>query len=454
MTSVLLMQPKFLRLLSVMWNTLSLLLLPFLLMGQELEVRLPTRSTLRPIYLSNFHADDYDWRSLEEFRSILEFDLNTNGFSTVISRRDDLEETLHFPNVREKFDLNLWKKEKIPFCLAANVSQNRLELIAFNTEKGTSKRYPVISLERKALHQLADTVQKDLFGKEGIASLRILFTQRTKNEMGKGREWLSEVWVCDSDGENKRQVTKEKSYCLSPYFIPNRPNEFFYVSEKSGQSKIYRSSLLNPTPELMVELRGNQALPSLSRTGNQMAFITDVAGRPDLFVQNFDQKGKMIGKARQLFSAPRATQATPTYSPDGKQVAFVSDKDGPPRIYLMNVISPKETQRPHLHLLTKKNRENTSPAWSPDGSKLAYSAKIDGIRQIWIYDFVTEEEIQLTTGPENKENPSWAPDSFHLVYNTESEDSCELYLIHLNQGEPVQISKGPGQKRFASWEFR
>ncbi len=419
-----------------MWKFISLLL-PLLLMGEDLEVRLTTRSTLRPIYLS----------CEGEMRGILEFDLNTNGFCSVMDRRDDLEESLH-----AEFSPTIWKKEQIPFCIVAHVVQNHLEAAAFNIEKGTLKKYPPTPLERHAIHRLADALQKDLFGKEGIASLRLIYAQRTKNGTEKGREWLSEIWVSDADGAGARQVTADKSYCLSPYFLPNRGDEFFYVSEKSGQSKIYRSSLSNPKSELMVDLRGNQALASLSSKGTQMAFITDVAGRPDLFVQNFNERGQMLGKARQLFSAPRATQATPTFSPDGKQIAFVSDKDGPPRIYVLNAAGSKEA--PHPRLLTKKNRENTSPAWSPDGTKLAYSAKVDGVRQIWIYDFLTEEETALTTGPENKENPSWAPDSFHLVYNTESEESCELFFIHLNQCEPIQISKGPGQKRFASWELR
>lgn len=437
-----------------MWKWINFLLLPFFLISQELEVRLPTRSTLKPIYLSNLHTTEFDWRYFEELRTVLEFDLNANGFCTVLPRRSDLEETFHFPDVRSTFDLSVWKKEKIPICLVADVVENRLKLTAFNIEKETAKQYPPVPLERKAIHRLADAIQKDLFGQEGIAHLRLIYTQRMKNSDEKGLDWLSEIWISDSDGGNPKQLTSEKSYCLSPSFIPNSEDAFFYVSEKSGQSKIYRASVANPEGELMVDLRGNQALPSLTKQGTQMAFITDVAGRPDLFVQNFDEKGQMIGKARQLFSAPRATQATPTYSPDGKQLALVSDKDGPPRIYLLNVTNAKSTQRPRLHLLTKKNRENTSPAWSPDGTKLAYSAKVDGVRQIWIYDFVTEQEIPLTTGPENKENPSWAPDSFHLVYNTEGEENCELYLLHLNQGEPIQISKGPGQKRFASWEIR
>ncbi len=427
-----------------MWNFISFLLFPFLLIGQELEVHLATRSLLKPIYLSSFGSD------FEEWRRILEFDLNANGFCSVVQKRNDLEEMLHFPDVRANFNLAAWRKEKIRFCLVACVSQNQLELTAFNIEQGTSKKYSPILLERKAIHRFADALQKDLFGKEGIASLRLIYTQRTKNGTEKGHEWLSEIWISDSDGANARQITSENSYCLSPYFLPNRTDEFFYVSEKSGQSKIYRASLSNPKGQLMVDLRGNQALPSLSKKGTQIAFITDAAGRPDLFIQNLDEKGCAIGKARQLFSSPRATQATPTYSPEGKQIAFVSDKDGPPRIYAIDIGA--ESPRPRL--LTKKNRENTSPAWSPDGTKLAYSAKVDGVRQIWVYDFLTEEETPLTTGSGIKENPSWAPDSFHLVYNTENEEGCELYLIHLNGGEPIQITKGPGQKRFASWELR
>ncbi|MBM3184047.1 MAG: translocation protein TolB, partial [Chlamydiae bacterium] len=153
---------------------------------------------------------------------------------------------------------------------------------------------------------------------------------------------------------------------------------------------------------------------------------------------------------RQIYSSPHATQASPTFSPDEKNIAFVSDKDGPPRIYVMHLPGAKDTQRFKPELITIKNRENTSPAWSPNGKKLAYSAKTDGIRQIWIYDFATKEEIQLTQGPENKENPAWAPDSLHLVYNTESATGNELYLIHLLEAEPISIGKG----RFASWETR
>ncbi len=436
------------------------ILLPLALFSESLEVSLPTKNAKTSLYITRLHvpSSEFDWRYYDELRQVLEFDLNANGFSSVMEINDSLEESLQFPDVRSHFDLASWKKERIPYVLSIQVFQNRFQLIVFNINKESSKKYSEFVLsgkiekDRSEIHRLADAVQKDLFGVEGVASLKILYSKRYKE----GDMWQSEIWVCDSDGANDSRVISDKGYCISPGFFPpfgSQKEDFFYVSFQDGQSKIYRSGLHQTSGEPMILLRGSQVLPAINRNGTQMAFITDVAGRPDLFIQNLDGRGKMVGKARQLFSAPRATQASPTYSPDGKQIAFVSDKDGAPRIYSIDVLGPKDTKRPNPRLLTKMNRENTSPAWSPDGSKLAYSAKVDGVRQIWIYDFESGLESAVTSSPQNKENPSWAPDSLHLVYNTESDDECELYRVHIHQKNPMLVSKGPSQKRFACFSF-
>jgi len=446
-----------------MWKLASILF-AISLWSENLEVSLATRSNVKPLYMSRIHTDptEWDWRYFDELRSVLEFDLNQSGMASVAPLAQELEDLFDWSDVRKNFKIEKWSKERFPYVLAIEVGAKQFTLTAFDIEKGTSKKYPSIALagrietDRRTIHRLSDALQKDIFGIEGVASLRILYAQREKNKSSDGLAWISEIWISDSDGANARQLTSEKGYCLSPVFLPKTGEdpEFIYVYNNEGQSKIYRSCLSKPLGIPSISLRGNQALPAVSKKGNQIAFITDVAGRPDLFVQNFDSKRQMVGKARQLYSSPRATQASPTFSPDGKKIAFVSDKDGPPRIYLLDVLDPKETKRAKPFLLTVKNRENTSPAWSPDGKKIAYAAKTDGVRQIWMYDFEKEEEIQLTSGPETKENPAWAPDSLHLIYNTESDGSCELYLLNVHLPDPVQISKGPGQKRFASWETR
>jgi TolB protein len=439
-----------------MWTICRYLLLPICLFGEILEVSLPTRMSKPSLYLTQLHVPSsaFDWRYFDELRQVLESDLESQGSISLVGMNSSLEEKFIWPDVRGSFDLNLWKKNQISYVLTIQVVDNRFQLIVFDIGKASSKKYSEFTLtgslekDRRAIHRLSDEVHKDLFGVQGISSLQILYSKRSKVEDG----WNSEIWICDFDGANNRPVITDKGYCMSPGFFPGG-DLFYYVSFQDGQSKIYKSSLSQRSSEQMISLRGSQALPAINKKGDQMAFITDVAGRPDLFIQNLDGRGKMVGKARQLFSMPRSTQASPTYSPDGKQIAFVSDKDGSPRIYVIDVIGPKDTKRPVARLLTKVNRENTSPSWSPDGTKLAYSAKVDGVRQIWVYDFALQEERAITSGMLNKENPSWAPDNLHLVYNTETEDDCELYRVHMIHKKPIQISKGPDQKRFAAWGF-
>jgi len=452
-------------LLSAMWKSIRILFIfcVFALHAEELEVLLSTKASLSPIYLTELYVSEEqaDWRYPEELRLLLAFDLANNGYSCIAPAKRDWDKRISWPEPRSRFDTAFWNSEKIPFVVAVQASKTSLSVTAFHIARGSSKRYPEIPLtgspesDRRAIHQLADMIQKDLFGTLGVASRQILFSQRVKNIGQDGPEWLSDIWIADWDGANARRLTMAKGYCITSAFLPpgisRAPGEFYYVASDGGQTKIYRSSEQGKNP--MIQLRGSQLLPSIAPNGAQIAFISDAGGRPDLFIQNLDKMGQQIGRARQLFSAPSSTQASPTYHPDGHKLAFVSDKDGVPRIYTLEISDSRSTKKVMPKLISRKNRENTSPAWSPDGTKLAYSARTDGVRQIWIYEFAEDREWQLTTGPDNKENPSWAPDSLHLVYNTETEDVSELFLINLRQQEPVQISTGFGQKRFPSWNL-
>jgi TolB protein len=310
--------------------------------------------------------------------------------------------------------------------------------------------------DRRQIHQMADAIFKALFDSEGIASTRILYTKKTQQ----GKTWISEVWESDYDGQNARQVTSDSGYAITPTYFPAKPGYasggLFFVSYKTGQPKIYYQSLSgDTTPRRLSYMRGNQLMPTISRQRDKVAFVSDITGNPDLFIQPFSPENGVAGKPYQIFSTNKATQGTPTFSPDGSQVAFVSNKDGVPRIYMMNTPEPGTSLKNiKAQLITKHNKESTAPSWSPDGTKIAYCSSVKGIRQIWVYDLATREERQLTQGPGNKENPSWAPNSLHLVFNSTDANACDLYLINLNQPKATKITFGTGEKHFPSWEPR
>lgn len=447
----------------------SLSLLPLTLTANEddhLVIGLSTESSLTPLYLLPLTADQSDLSStyLQQLEQVLAFDLHHNG-STVLAKRtrqnDSLGQSGSFNQIGSADE---WRAQNIFYVIKPQVQGRALAVLLLDAQKHALKSLEPLALtgdlnqDRRQVHRAADLIHKALFGKEGIASTRILYALKTKNSSDSSK-WISEVWEADYDGGNARQLTRERSTNVTPIYLPPKPGYlsggFLYVSYQLGQPKIYLSSLKEGKSQRLCNLQGNQLMPAISPQRDKIAFICDVTGNPDLFLQSFSPEKGAIGKPYQIFSARQATQGSPTFSPDGKQIAFVSDKDGSPKIYVMKIPEPGTSLKGiKATLITRANRENSAPAWSPDGTKIAYCARGKGERQIWMYDFTTRQEKQITQGPGHKENPSWAPNNLHLVFNSSDMNQNELFLINLNQLEAIQITAGAGEKRFPNWEPR
>ena len=430
---------------------------------EEIRIYLSTTSSFEPIYIGKLTSDhslgpDY----LSQLESILNFDFSYNGSTKVLPVNDPRENVLAQPTPAQRFNSATWKNWGVLHVIQGVIRNKSLSISVFSSQTSSLKQFPevllngVLAKDRMQLHRLADAIYKTLYGQSGVASSRILYAVKQKKQ----DKWISEIWSCDWDGGNPKQITREGSYSITPVFIPSSSkyanDKFMYVSYKMGQPKIFLASFHEGIGKRLIDLRGNQLLPAISPQRDKVAFICDAAGkadgRADLFLQKFNPEKGETEKPFQLFSYPRSVQASPTFSPDGSKIAFVSDKDGAPRIYIIEATF--STKRPIPVLITKQNHENACPAWSPDGKKLAYSAKTRGTRQIWIYDFERKEEWQLTDGSGNKENPSWAPNSQHLVFNSTDGHISELYIVNLNQPDVVKISQGSGIKHYPAWGTR
>ena len=420
---------------------------------EEIRIYLSTTSPLEPVYIGKLGSDgslspDY----LAQLESVLNFDFSHNGSTNVLPVNEQREKALS-----QKFNAATWKSWGALHVIKGDIVNKSVSVSVFSSQTSSLKQFPAIALsgvlarDRVHIHRLADAIYKTLYGQPGVANTRILYAAKQKSN----DKWISEIWSCDWDGGNPKQLTREGSYSITPVFIPSN-DRFLYVSYKMGQPKVFIASFNEGVGKRLIDLRGNQLLPAISPKRDKVAFICDAAGkadgRTDLFLQEFHPEKGETGKPVQLFSYPRSTQASPTFSPDGSKLAFVSDKDGKPRIYVISATFT--SKRPTPVLITKQNQENSCPSWSPDGKKLAYSAKTKGTRQIWIYDFETKEEWQLTDGTGNKENPSWAPDSKHLVFNSTDGHISELYIVNLNQPDVVKISQGAGIKHYPAWGTR
>ena len=422
---------------------LFLFLCSFLSANEEIVVHLSSKSDLPTIYLAKCVG------APKEVEEVLRFDLSCMGSAEMLSENPQWESYISQEN---------YTQCKADYIVKSSVQDNKLSLSIVTKKSGSVQRIENVQLsgthaDRKVVHQVADRIHELLFGKPGIATTKILYTIRTRTGENSSK-WVSEVWEADYDGAAAKKLTNDGALSVTPTYLPHCVQGhfpyFFYVSYREGQPKIYLGN--NGQSKRVTYIDGNQLMPAVSPQKNKIAFICDVAGNPDLFMQSFSVEKGVVGKAYKIFSAPFAAQGTPVFSPDGKKLAFVSNKDGSPRIYMITIPEEGAAQKSKPFLISKQNRDNTSPSFSPDGRKMAYSAMTKGVRQIWTYDFAEGRETQLTYGSANKENPVWAPNSMHLLFNSETYEGCELYMINLHQKEAVKISRGPGEKRFPAWE--
>ncbi len=432
-----------------------------LLQAEEIVVHLPVDNDKNClVYLAKLRPCEIPLQ--QTIFDTLVYDISHNGRTTLIPINETLQYTAHLDDPEEAFKVKIWKDANARYVIVPKIVRGELQVKVFDVNTATLKTlHPYmltgdLSQDMRGLHKISDVIHEIMYGTPGIASKRILYSYQPKVDP-ESQVWHAEIWEMEYDGKNARQVTEENHYTISPSVFPLPSSDsnnyhFMYVTYKQGQPRIYFASRKAPKGRPLVPLRGNQLLPSFAKKGDKIAFISDVGGRADLFVQSFSIERGVLGKPIQAYTFPGAVQASPTFSPDGSKLAFVCDKSGTPRVYLIDIAEISKTRKiPEAVLISKKNRDNTAPSWSPDGKKIAYSAKINGVRQIWIYDVEAGEEWQLTVGLGDKENPTWAPDSFHLAYNTTS-PTFDIFVLNLGQREPKKLTEGPGKKHYPTFE--
>lgn len=331
-------------------------------------------------------------------------DLELSGYFKVLDPRSYVESpgNCTAPDAQKYDD---WRVTRSEWLVKGNVvgsgSSVRIQLylhdvpgerVALGKEyEGTVEDIPRIA------HKFANEIMKVVTGEYGPFGSQIAFSGRV------GR--FKDLFVMDMDGSNVRQLTNERGLALSPEW------------DRSGRRLLY-TSYRRRIPDLFildVASRGSVPLtsgPTLEVGGVFLPngnVITSVTEQSDSGLVELTPTGQSV---RALTPRNRAIDVSPTLSPDGTRLAFCSDRAGGPQIYVMPV-GGGEAKR--ISFVT--SRYCTSPAWSPKGDRIAFVCRADGGFQMFVAGVGGENPIQLTSGGDN-EDPSWSPDGRYLAYGS------------------------------------
>ena len=278
--------------------------------------------------------------------------------------------------------------------------------------------FPAGADSRELAKSAVDAVIEKAFSQlkvRGFCRSKIAFTA----ESAPG---IRNVFICDIDGGNLRQITQYRSLNVEPSWSPDARSIYFSKYHPSGMS-IVETTVATPRRSRVISSSpGINTGAAVSPDGSRLAVILSPDHQVDLYCLGLKQR------ERRRLTRGIAVEASPCWSPDGRSIAFVSDRRGNPRVYTCDLSGN------NLKLIPSIGNDAVTPAWSTDG-KIAYATRIGGNYTIAVYNMNTGENRRVVQLDGNWESPGWAADNRQVVCKRTVGNSSALYVIDTQTGK-------------------
>ncbi|MEA1945870.1 MAG: Tol-Pal system beta propeller repeat protein TolB [Thermodesulfobacteriota bacterium] len=312
-------------------------------------------------------------------------------------------------------------------------NQVEMELRLYDTFKEkllVGKKYKgLIKDQRKIVRRFCSEIIFFLTGDRGFFNSEIAFV--SKNSGNK------EIYVCEFDGYNPRQITHTKSITLSPAWSSDG-KWLAYTSYAKGKPDLYLKHLRQKRGAV-VSKKGINITPAWVPNKFELAATLSFSGDPEIYL--LTGTGKIIKR----LTKKRGIDLSPTWSPDAKHMAFVSKRSGTPQIYIKNISSGA------VRRLTFQGRYNTQPSWSPKGDKVAYAGMGNGLNNIFVIGIDGQGLIQLTHDQGDNEAPSWSPDGSLIVFSSTREGPSRIYVMTAYGTDQRRLLALEGEQTEPDW---
>jgi TolB protein len=216
-----------------------------------------------------------------------------------------------------------------------------------------------------------------------------------------------------------------------------------------GSRLLFASSHLDPALAATEQAARDQAAED-ARTGRRRRYQWDFDPHMEIFSVGLDADGTAV--LARLTDSP-GYDAECSYSPDGNEVLFVSDRDGDPDIYVMKADGSNVRQ------LTNEPGYDGGPFFSPDGQWITYRTdRLEkDLLQIHVMKADGSGDVAITSGAGVRWAPFWHPTRPWLIWtgadhsDPTKRPNYDLWIARYDTtdgqfrcGPPLRLTDHPG----------
>lgn len=230
----------------------------------------------------------------------------------------------------------------------------------------------------------------------------------------------------------------------SPSFSPDG-QEMVFISVVAGKEQLFRMRLDGTRVVQLTRDAADHEDPAWSPDGRRIAFVMIRSGLEQIYLMNADGTG-----AERLTPAEVKT-IHPNWNPDSRSLAYCSDDDlEPPKknaaeIYSIDIVSRKITR-------LIGGGVNTYPAWSPDGKKIAFRRMVgEGNSEVFLANADGSEARNLTGDPAFDGWPAWSPDGTKIAFASNRRGSYEIYIMNPDGSGVIKVANNEGRATAPQW---
>jgi TolB protein len=211
---------------------------------------------------------------------------------------------------------------------------------------------------------------------------------------------LSQVFVMNADGSDKRRLSDGNGFAGQPAWSPDSAMVAYVTGEQQTAGalrEVYMVAVNEGAPTKVSSIGGSLTNPIWSPDGNSIVCVQPVGDRDyKLLMMNRDGTNLRTLDEGHVIRAP-------SFSPSGDALIYYSVSNVGNDITLYDFETDRTTS------ITKNQGDNYSPTWSPDGSMLAWASTLSGSSQHKIVAARGDGSgrIEVSSGDGEDSFPTW-----------------------------------------------